>query len=227
MNERVAIVEDEADLARLVASHLAKDGFRASVFGAAESFLRSLVKDVPDLLLLDIMLPDANGTDVCRRLKSQDPTRALPIIMMTARGEESDRVLGLELGADDYIVKPFSFKELTARVRAVLRRGKVEGPSKKLSIAGEIEIDTERYEVRVRGEIVDLTTTEFKLLALLASKKGRVFSREQILDHLWGHDKIVLDRTVDVHIKNLRLKLGPSSRLLLNIRGVGYKVEEE
>jgi len=227
MNERVAIVEDEADLARLVASHLAKDGFRASVFGAAESFLRSLVKDVPDLLLLDIMLPDANGTDVCRRLKSQDPTRALPIIMMTARGEESDRVLGLELGADDYIVKPFSFKELTARVRAVLRRGKEEGPSKKLSIAGEIEIDTERYEVRVRGEIVDLTTTEFKLLALLASKKGRVFSREQILDHLWGHDKIVLDRTVDVHIKNLRLKLGPSSRLLLNIRGVGYKVEEE
>jgi DNA-binding response OmpR family regulator len=227
MNERVAIVEDEADLARLVASHLAKDGFRASVFGAAESFLRSLVKDVPDLLLLDIMLPDANGTDVCRRLKSQDPTRALPIIMMTARGEESDRVLGLELGADDYIVKPFSFKELTARVRAVLRRGKEEGPSKKLSIAGEIEIDTERYEVRVRGEIVDLTTTEFKLLALLASKKGRVFSREQILDHLWGYDKIVLDRTVDVHIKNLRLKLGPSSRLLLNIRGVGYKVEEE
>jgi DNA-binding response OmpR family regulator len=227
MNERVAIVEDEADLAGLVASHLAKEGFRTSVYGDAERFLRNLAKDKPDLVLLDIMLPDANGMDVCRRLKSQNPTRALPVIMMTARGEESDRVLGLELGADDYVVKPFSFKELAARVRAVLRRGREDTATKNLSISGEVEIDTERYEVRVRGKLVDLTTTEFKLLAFLASKPGRVFSREQILDHLWGHDKIVLDRTVDVHIKNLRLKLGPASRLIDNVRGVGYKVEEE
>jgi two-component system phosphate regulon response regulator PhoB/two-component system alkaline phosphatase synthesis response regulator PhoP len=227
MNERIAIVEDEADLARLVVAHLAKDGFRTSVFGDAESFLRSLARDKPDAVLLDLMLPDASGMDVCRKLKSEDETRPIPVIIVTARGEETDRVLGLEMGADDYIVKPFSFKELSARIRAVLRRGREAGEGKKITIGGEVEVDVERYEVRVGGELIDLTTTEFKLLAFLASKKGRVFTREQILDHLWGHDKIVLDRTVDVHIKNLRLKLKSTGRLIQNIRGVGYKVEGE
>jgi len=227
MNERIAIVEDEADLARLVASHLAKDGFRTSVFGDAESFFRSLPRDKPDAVLLDIMLPDASGMDVCRKLKAEEETRPIPVIIVTARGEETDRVLGLEMGADDYVVKPFSFRELSARIRAVLRRGREDGGVKRLGIGGEVEIDVERYEVRVGGRAVDLTTTEFKLLAFLASKKGRVFSREQILDHLWGHDKIVLDRTVDVHVKNLRLKLKSAARFIQNIRGVGYKVEDE
>jgi len=227
MNERVAIVEDEADLARLVAGELAKEGFRTRVYGEAESFLRGLAKEPPDLVLLDLMLPDANGMDLCRRLKSEEKTRSLPVIMMTARGEESDRVLGLELGADDYVVKPFSLKELAARIRAVLRRGKEGLALKKIVVGGRVEIDPERYEVKVEGEAVELTATEFKLLAFLASKKGRVFSREQILDHLWGHDKVVLDRTVDVHVKNLRLKLGPASRFLINVRGIGYKVDDE
>jgi two-component system phosphate regulon response regulator PhoB/two-component system alkaline phosphatase synthesis response regulator PhoP len=226
MNELVAIVEDEADLGRLIASHLAKEGFRTSVSGDAQGFLRILSKEKPDVILLDLMLPDASGLDVCRRLKSQDATRAIPLIIVTARGEEADRVLGLELGADDYVVKPFSFKELASRVRAVLRRGGEAAVSRVISVGGEVEIDTERYVVRVKGQALVLTTTEFKLFALLASRKGRVFTREEILDHLWGHDKIVLDRTVDVHIKNLRLKLGPASRFIVNIRGVGYKVEE-
>jgi DNA-binding response OmpR family regulator len=172
------------------------------------------------------MLPDADGLDVCRMIRRNDDWRAIPIIMVTAKGGETDRILGLELGADDYIVKPYSSKELAARIRAVLRRGRTPALPAKISIGeGMIELDPDRYEVRVSGSPVELTITEFKILQLLASKPGRVYSRDQILDQLWGHEKIVLDRTVDVHIKNLRVKLGPAARYLLNIRGVGYKIE--
>jgi len=226
MNERIALVEDEPDLAKLTASALTKEGLRVSVFPDAGTFLRTLEKAPPDLVLLDLMLPDADGLDVCRMIRRNDAWHSIPIIMVTAKGGETDRVLGLELGADDYIVKPFAFKELAARIRAVLRRGRTEAPSRRLTVGGgAIEMDPDRFEVRLSGVPTELTTTEFKLLYLLASKPGRVFTRDQILDQVWGREKIVLDRTVDVHIKNLREKLGQTARYLKNIRGVGYKVE--
>jgi two-component system phosphate regulon response regulator PhoB/two-component system alkaline phosphatase synthesis response regulator PhoP len=145
---------------------------------------------------------------------------------MTAKAEESDKILGLELGADDYVTKPFSFKEMAARIKAVLRRTEAPESAKTIEVGGVLLIDLEKFEARVGGKPVNLTSTEFKILSFLASKKGRVLSRDQILDHLWGHEKIVLDRTVDVHIRNLREKLGPAAALVKNLRGVGYKVEE-
>ena len=226
MNALIAVIEDEPDLAALVASHLRKEGFRVETFGDAERFLRFLQKKIPDLVLLDLMLPDMSGLDLCKTLKRTEEWRSIPVIMATAKAEETDKILGLELGADDYVTKPFSLKELAARMRAVLRRSELSEPPTVLEIGGGLVLDAERFQVRRDGIALDLTSTEFKILRLLASKKGRVFSREQILDELWGHDKIVLDRTVDVHIKNLREKLGPAGGLIKNIRGVGYKVEE-
>jgi two-component system phosphate regulon response regulator PhoB/two-component system alkaline phosphatase synthesis response regulator PhoP len=226
MNEKIALVEDEPDLAKMAAQFLTKEGFKVATYPDAASFYRSLDKTPPDLILLDLMLPDADGLDVCRMIRRNQDWSSIPIICVTAKGGEMDRVLGLELGADDYVVKPISFKELAARIRAVLRRGRTDAPPARVSIGdGEIEMDPERFEVRLAGKPLELTTTEFKLLYLLASKPGRVFTREQILDQVWGNEKIVLDRTVDVHIKNLREKLGEAARFLKNIRGVGYKVE--
>lgn len=223
---RIALVEDEPDIAGLVAAFLRKEGYKTEAFPAADRFLRSLQKHVPDLVLLDLMLPDADGFEICKVLKKNEAWSRVPIIIMTAKAEESDKILGLELGADDYITKPFSFKELAARIKAVLRRSGPQDLARTIEVGKRLRMDLEKYETRVDGEAVDLTSTEFKILAFLASGKGRVFSRDQILDHLWGQEKIVLDRTVDVHIKNLREKLGPAGRFVQNIRGVGYKVEE-
>jgi two-component system phosphate regulon response regulator PhoB/two-component system alkaline phosphatase synthesis response regulator PhoP len=225
LNELVAIVEDEADLAALTAEHLRREGFRVETFGEAERFFRFLAKKRPDLIVLDLMLPDMSGLDVCRSLKRSEGWRSIPIIMATARAEETDRVLGLEMGADDYVVKPFSHKELAARIKAVLRRSGAPEDGRPLAVGEDLVLDSERFEARWKGALLDLTSTEFRILHLLASKRGRVLTREQILDELWGHEKIVLDRTVDVHIKNLRDKLGPAASLVKNIRGVGYKVE--
>lgn len=222
---RIALVEDEDDIAELVSASLKKNGFSVERFATGRSFLHWLEKHVPDLVLLDLMLPDANGVDLCRFLKSKAETRSVPVIMATAKSEESDKVLGLEMGADDYITKPFSLRELAARIRAVLRRTKDAPEPAAIEVGKGLAIDPERHEVLVEGRRVDLTSTEFKILLVLAGRPGRVFSRDEILDHLWGHDKIVLDRTVDVHIKNLREKLGPAARFVKNIRGVGYKVE--
>jgi two-component system phosphate regulon response regulator PhoB/two-component system alkaline phosphatase synthesis response regulator PhoP len=173
------------------------------------------------------MLPDMDGLEICKLLRRREEWAAIPVIMVTAKGEESDKILGLELGADDYVTKPFSAKELVARVKSLLRRQKGAAESKKIEIGNVLSIDPEKYRVSVRGREIELTSTEFKILALLASKKGRVFTRDQILDHLWGQEKIVLDRTIDVHIRNLREKLGPDvGGLIKNIRGVGYKLEE-
>jgi two-component system phosphate regulon response regulator PhoB/two-component system alkaline phosphatase synthesis response regulator PhoP len=225
MNELVAVIEDEADLAALTAEHLRREGFRVETFGDAERFFRFLSKKKPDLVVLDLMLPDMGGLDVCRALRGSEDWRTIPIIMATARAEETDRVLGLELGADDYVVKPFSHKELAARIKAVLRRSRAPEAAGRIAVGEDLVLDPDRFEARWRGQLLDLTSTEFRILHLLASKRGRVLTREQILDELWGHEKIVLDRTVDVHIKNLRDKLGPAAPLVKNIRGVGYKVE--
>ncbi len=225
MNELIAILEDEADLAALTAEHLRREGFRTETFGEAERFFRFLARKRPELIILDLMLPDQSGLDVCRTLKRSEDWRSIPIIMATARAEETDRVLGLELGADDYVVKPFSHKELAARIKAVLRRSRAPEAGGPLEVGEGLVLDPERFEARWEGKLLDLTSTEFRILLLLAQKRGRVLTREQILDEIWGHQKIVLDRTVDVHIKNLRDKLGPAAGLVKNIRGVGYKVE--
>ncbi|MFZ2055718.1 MAG: response regulator transcription factor [Candidatus Aminicenantales bacterium] len=226
MNKFIAVVDDEPDIVELITLHLKKAGFKSEGFFEARSFLDSLEKQLPDLVLLDLMLPDIDGLEVCKLLRRKEEWESIPVIMVTARGEEGDKVLGLELGADDYITKPFSAKELVARVKTVLRRQSSPARSKKIEVGDLLILDLEKYEVLVQGRKVDLTSTEFKILKFLASKKGWVFTRNQILDYLWGHEKIVLDRTVDVHIRNLREKLGQrAARMIKNIRGVGYKLE--
>lgn len=224
MKKLIAIVEDEPDIVELVTLHLEKAGFSVKSFPSGSEFLRFADKTVPSLVLLDLMLPDMDGIDICKNLRRRDRFAALPVIMVTAKGEETDKILGLELGADDYMTKPFSPKELVARVKAVLRRQGPAGPAAAIQI-GELSIDREKYEARVGGRAMELTSAEFKILALLASKQGWVFSREKILDHLWGDEKAVIDRTVDVHIRHLREKLGEAAGLIKNIRGVGYKLE--
>lgn len=226
MNESIAVVDDEPDIVNLITFHLQKAGFRADGYSSGQKFLESLEKRTPDLVLLDLMLPDIDGLEVCRLLRKKEEWASIPVVMVTAKGDESDKVVGLELGADDYITKPFSTKELIARVRSVLRRKTVHGESKKIDIDGILAIDLDKYEVWAKGRKVDLTSAEFRILGLLASKRGWVFTRDQILDYLWGHEKIVLDRTIDVHIRNLREKLGPqAAELIKNVRGVGYKLE--
>jgi len=226
MNELVAIVDDEPDILELVSLHLKKAGYRVKEFENARDFLKFLEKTQPDLLVLDLMLPDIDGLDVCKHMKREQKLAPVPIIMLSAKGEEIDRVLGLELGADDYITKPFSPKELVARVKTVLRRkDNSENKGKKLTAGDLLTIDEDKYEVLAEGKKVELTTTEFRILALLVSRPGYVLTRDRMLDYLWGDEKIVLDRTVDVHIRNLRKKLGKAGQLIKNVRGIGYKLQ--
>ena len=225
MNKLIAIIDDEPDIVELVSVNLKKAGFDARGFSNLESFLSFLKKQTPDLVILDLMLPDADGLEICKYLKKKDELSSVPIIMLTAKAEETDKILGLELGADDYVTKPFSPKELVARVKVVLRRQIQKDDTKKIEIGGILVIDLEKFAVKVEGEKIDLTSTEFKILELLSSKQGWVFSRDKILDYLWGREKAVLDRTVDVHVKNLREKLGTAGQFIKNMRGIGYKLE--
>ncbi len=224
MNELIAVVDDEPDILELLSLHLKNAGFKVKEFLDGESFYRFLDTQIPDLVILDLMLPDIDGLEICKYLKRQDKLAEVPIIMLTAKSEETDKLLGLELGADDYVTKPFSPKELVARVKAVLRRKTPKTETKKIEIANILVIDNQKFEVFVENKKIELTPTEFKILQLLASKIGWVYNREQILDYLWGQEKVVLDRTVDVHIKNLRTKLGKAGKFIKNIRGVGYKL---
>lgn len=222
----IAVVDDEPDIVELVSLNLEKAGYKVREFYDAESFFKFLKFDVPDLVLLDIMLPDADGLEVCKYLKKEEKYSSIYVIMLTAKSDEMDKVIGLELGADDYITKPFAPRELVARIKAVLRRETKLQKSQIIRIGDILEIDLYKYEIKVQGNRVELTSSEFKILKLLSERKGWVFSREQILDYLGAHDKGVLDRTVDVHIKNLREKLGPAGKFIKNIRGIGYKLEE-
>jgi two-component system phosphate regulon response regulator PhoB/two-component system alkaline phosphatase synthesis response regulator PhoP len=225
MNQLIAVVDDEPDIAELVRVHLKKARFKVKTFLSGDEFYDFLSQNIPDLIILDLLLPDIDGLEICKDLKSNPELKDTPIIMLTAKGDEMDKILGLELGADDYITKPFSPRELLARVKAVLRRGKKNQETDRIKVDESISIDRAKHEVRIKGNLVALTTTEFKILELLVSKKGWVFSREKILDYLWGSEKAVLDRTVDVHIRHLREKLGAQGKLIKNIRGVGYKLE--
>ena len=192
-------------------------------FTHAEDLYKMLKNESPDLLILDLMLPDIDGIDVCKYLRNEKRVD-FPIIMLTAKDDEFDKVLGLELGADDYVTKPFSIRELLARVKAVLRRSSETTTNNIITIENILKIDLQKYEVTVDDKPVSLTATEFKLLRIFAEKPGLVYSRDRLLAKLWGDDKLVVNRTIDVHIKNLREKLGPAGKYIINVRGVGYKI---
>lgn len=226
MGKLIAVVDDEADIVELVSVNLEKAGFKVEGFYNAGDLLLFLKKKTPSLIILDLMLPDADGFEVCKSLKKQDKYSGIPIIMLTAKGEEVDKILGLEIGADDYVTKPFSTRELVARVKAVLRREREEKKQEVLKIGEKIELFPQKYKVTVSGKEIELTSTEFRILLLLAKRKGWVFSRDQILEHLYEGDRIVFDRTVDVHIAHLRDKLGKFGDCIKSIRGIGYKIEE-
>jgi len=227
---RVLVVEDERDVAELLRYNLGKEGYDVVVAATGAEAVRQAHEARPDLVLLDIMVPQLNGWEICRRLKQDTETRAIPVIMVTGRVEEGDKVLGFEVGADDYVTKPFSPRELIARIRAVTRRGRVDPVGRKIQVKiGDLEIDRERFEVRMKGRIVSLTPREFDVLALLAASPGRVFARDELLDAVWGRDGFVEPRTVDVHVARLRRKFA-AARVAApgveTVRGVGYRFHD-
>ena len=225
--ETILIIEDENDLAELIAFNLEKEGYRPLIAPDGTSGLEAARDNPPDLILLDLMLPGLSGTEISKILRSNAKTARIPIIMLTAKGEEIDRVVGFEVGADDYMVKPFSSRELLLRIKAVLRRTSREETEPKVLKIGPISIDTDRHIVLINGSEVTLTTTEFNLLLNLAERQGRVQSRDRLLKDVWGISHIGDTRTVDTHITRLRTKLGESSDLIKTVRGFGYKMEVE
>jgi len=224
---RVLVVEDEADVAEMIRYNLGKEGYEVRLAATGTEALRQAKETRFDVILLDIMVPQLNGWEICRRLKLDRETQAIPVIMVTGRVEEGDKVLGFEMGADDYVTKPFSPRELVARVRAVSRRGRVaEDAASQPLRAGDLEIDRQRFEVKMKGRLVELTRKEFDLLAALVRAPGRVFGREELLDLVWGQDGFVEPRTVDVHVARLRAKFiaarAPEPGIE-TVRGVGYR----
>jgi DNA-binding response OmpR family regulator len=228
-HSRVLVVEDEPEIAELIRLNVEREGFKADVVHAGEPAVDFVQQQQPDLVLLDLMLPDIDGLEVCRRLKWEEATRNVPIIMVTARGEESDVVTGLEMGADDYVTKPFSPKVLAARIRNVLRRMENEASEQAVpgrSLAhGSIHIDLDRHVVAVDGSIVELTVTEFDILKFLCERPGFVRTRDQIIQAVHGDLAVLSKRTIDVHITALRRKLGASGSSIQTVRGVGYRFE--
>ena len=224
--KRIAVVEDEEDLRNLLKLHLEKEGYEPLLFGNGDAFLDFVEKNTLDMVVLDLMMPGTPGLEVCKLLRSSEKTRDVPIIILTAKSTEADIVVGLELGADDYMTKPFSMRELMARIKAMFRRLSSED-SEKILRNGPVEIYQERFKVAINGESVDFTATEFNILKYLMSRKDRVLTRNQILEALGGDRRFVIDRTVDVHILNIRKKLGEYGRMIQTIRGVGYRLVEE
>jgi two-component system alkaline phosphatase synthesis response regulator PhoP len=226
--KRIVVVEDEGDILEVLNYNLMREGY--DVFAASDGVegLRKIQQILPDLVLLDLMLPGIDGLEICRQMQSADQTQNIPIIMVTAKGEESDVVLGLGIGADDYIAKPFSPKELIARVSAVLRRQKTDSNYNKNEriIVNGLQIDTVKHKASVDDIEVKLTATEFRLLHYLASHPGRAYTREQLLDRSLGNDTEVVDRNIDVHIRAIRKKLGEDRHFIETIRGVGYRFVE-
>jgi two-component system, OmpR family, phosphate regulon response regulator PhoB len=224
----VLIIEDEPDIRDLLAFHLEREGYAVTKAGNGAEGLRLARAASPDLILLDLMLPEMDGFEVCRRLRQDPATQGVPLVMLTARGDEVDRVLGLELGADDYVVKPFSPREVVARVRAVLRRSRPAASTTPV-IVGPLQIDAAAHTVSVDGVPVNLTRREFDLLRALVEARGRVLSREFLLEHVWGYTAAgeIESRTVDVHVRRLRQKLGPAGPRIGTVTGVGYRLERD
>jgi two-component system, OmpR family, phosphate regulon response regulator PhoB len=227
MSARILVVEDEPDIQELIRYHLDQAGFHVETASRGDAALQALRRRRPSLIVLDLMLPDRSGTELCRDIRSDPDLKDLPVIMVTARSDEVDRLLGFELGADDYVVKPFSPRELTLRIRAVLRRGAREDThSPELLQHGDLTLDVARHRCQLGDLRIDLTAKEFELLRMLMARPGRVMNRERLLDEIWGPDVTVTLRTIDTHMKRLREKLGPAGDLIHTIRGVGYRFEE-
>jgi len=228
---KILIVDDEEDIAELVAYNLAREGFATVKAHDGDTALRKVRLEKPDLVILDLMLPGMSGLDICKALRANPQTAALPVIMLTAKSDEFDKVLGLEIGADDYITKPFSVKELVARVRSLLRRVQegTRGAAKEIYDRDGLFINYVSCDVRVDGNAVTLSPTELKLLFFLSRNPGRVYSRNQIIDHVWGDDTFITDRAVDVHIRRLRSQIEKdmdNPRFIQTVRGFGYKFNE-
>jgi two-component system phosphate regulon response regulator PhoB len=223
VSERILVVDDEPDLLELVRFNLCQAGFDVETATGGEEGLEKARRHPPDLVVLDLMLPDVPGTEVCRRLRTDSELGSVPILMLTARSEEIDRVVGLELGADDYVTKPFSPRELVLRARAILRRTRADGEPTKLMRSGLLELDPERHRCRVGEREIKLTAKEFELLRTLMERPGRVMTRDRLLDEVWGSDITVTSRTIDTHLKRLREKLGDAGDLVETVRGVGYR----
>jgi len=225
MKEKILVVDDETDILTLLEYNLEKAGFKVISADDGPDAIDITKRERPVLIILDIMLPSMEGTEVCKILRSGDATRHIPIIMLTAKGEEIDRVVGFELGADDYITKPFSPRELMLRVKAVLKRGQ-DGEIKIIK-AGPVAIDVERSLATADGKALKLTAIEFKLLLELVKSDGKVLGRDALLDRVWGVDVYVTDRTVDTHVRRLREKLGKASKYIETVRGFGYRFRED
>ena len=227
---KILIVEDEANIRQLVRYNLEKEGFQVMEAADGLQGLRTAQKEKPDLVLLDLMLPGMDGLEVCRTLKGAPATSALPIIMLTAKAEEVDKIIGLELGADDYMTKPFSPRELTARIKAVLRRSQKETALPGELQVGRLRINFSRYEVSMGGVKLELTPKEYELIKMLATNLGKVFTREQLLEKVWGYEYFGDTRTVDVHVRHLRAKMAAdpaTADMVETVRGFGYRLREE
>src|SRR5688572_10908015 len=222
------VIEDDPDIVELLRYNLEREGFRVLVSTDGERGLADAGRHQPELVILDLMLPGLDGLDVCRRLRAQDGTRAIPVLMLTAKSEESDMVIGLELGADDYLTKPFSPRELVALVRALLRRAsRSEGDPGRTRVERHgVVLDTTRHEVLNQGEVVTLTRAEFRLLWTLVQRPGRVYSRDELVSEITAGEAFIVDRNVDVHVSSIRKKLGVAGKMIATVRGVGYKCED-
>ena len=227
MKPKILVVDDEPDALELIEFNLKAAGFEVvTALDGAEALKRARAAP-PQLIVLDLMLPEVDGLEVCKILRRDPTTAAIPIVMLTAKAGEIDRVLGLELGADDYVTKPFSPRELVLRVKSILRRGREVEETPEHFRVGEMQIDIPRHEVTLRGKRIDLTATEFKLVSLLAERRGRVQSRDQLLRDVWGYDSLIDTRTVDTHMRRLREKLGSTAKYLETVRGVGYRLLDD
>jgi two-component system, OmpR family, phosphate regulon response regulator PhoB len=226
MSARVLVVDDEPDLLELVRVNLASSGYAVETAASGSDALAALRRAPPDVMVLDLMLPDISGTELCARVRADQRLTGLPIIMLTAKSEEIDRVVGLELGADDYVTNPFSPRELALRVRAVLRRRAPAGEDARVFEHGELRVDPDSHRASVGGREITLTAKEFQLLVALMGRPGRVMTRERLLDEVWGSDITVTSRTIDTHLKRLREKLGGAGDLIETVRGVGYRFAE-
>jgi len=226
MKPKILVAEDEPDVLNLVAANLRAAGFEVITVEDGPAALAAVREHAPSLLVLDLMLPQMSGLEVCRVLKGDSATSGIPVIMLTAKAEEVDRIVGLELGADDYVTKPFSPRELVLRVKSILRRiGKNESAEGLLTM-GDVVLDRTRFQVTIAGKPVDFTATELKLLTILMERRGRVQSREVLLNDVWGYDSLIDTRTVDTHIRRLREKIGASSECIETVRGFGYRITE-
>ncbi|OGP65786.1 MAG: DNA-binding response regulator [Deltaproteobacteria bacterium RBG_13_47_9] len=223
----ILIIEDEKDILDLVEYHLKQSGFQVLTAADGGAGLEQAIKKRPNLIILDLMLPGMDGKDVCRALKSNPVTQTIPVLMLTAKAEELDRVVGLELGADDYVTKPFSPRELVLRIKAILRRRTFDKEDVKVIRIGDLLIDIDRHQVSIKDRPISLTSTEFKLLVELASNRGRVQTRQSLLERVWGYTYEGYDRTVDTYIRRLREKLGDMADYIETLRGFGYRFREK